>query len=86
MGSNVSDLMNIDWRSRRFWMIVGHIGTAAWMMFVLARTGGNVEDPLFELIFVVPLAAWISGLVLARIIIALRGDGAPPTGGGPDHR
>jgi hypothetical protein len=27
---------------------------------------------MFELIFVVPLAAWIAGLVLARIITALR--------------
>jgi hypothetical protein len=67
-------------------MIVGHIGTAAWMMFVLARTDGNIDDPLFELIFVVPLAAWIFGLVAARIIKALRGDDARPTGGGPDHR
>ena len=32
-------------------MIVGYIGSAAWMLFVLARTGGNVEDPLFELIW-----------------------------------
>ena len=63
---------SIDWRSRRLWMTVGHIATAAWMVFVLARTGGNVEDPFFELIFVVPLAAWIGGLVLARIIKALR--------------
>ena len=65
-------LMNMDWRSRQFWMIVGYIGSAAWMAFVLVRTGGNVEDPFFELIFVVPLAAWIAGLVLARIIRALR--------------
>ena len=65
----------MDWRSRQFWMIVGYIGSAAWMAFVLVRTGGNVEDPFFELIFVVPLAAWIAGLVLARIIRALRDGG-----------
>ena len=65
-------MKKIDWRSRQFWMIVGYIGSAAWMVFVLLRTGGNVEDPMFELIFVVPLAAWIAGLVLARIIAALR--------------
>ena len=67
--------MNMDWRSPQFWRIVGYIGSAAWMVFVLMRTGGNVEDPLFELIFVVPLAAWIAGLVLARIIKALRKQG-----------
>jgi len=71
---------NIDWRSRQFWMIVGYIGSAAWMLFVLARTGGNVEDPLFELIFVVPLAAWIAGLVLARIIKAVRERSGNPDG------
>ncbi len=64
--------MNMDWRSRQFWMIVGYIGSAAWMLFVLAHTGGDVDDPFFELIFVVPLTAWIVGLVLARIIKALR--------------
>lgn len=69
---------NMDWRSRQFWMIVGYIGSAAWMAFVLVRTGGNVEDPFFELIFVVPLAAWIAGLVLARIIRALRDGGGTP--------
>ena len=68
----MSELMNMDWRSPQFWRIVGYIGSAAWMVFVLMRTGGDVEDPLFELIFVVPLAAWIAGLVLARIIKAVR--------------
>ncbi|MGF1641373.1 MAG: hypothetical protein ACFCUO_10540 [Rhodospirillales bacterium] len=62
----------MDWRSRRTWTIVGHFGTAAWMLFVLARTGGDVADPLFDLIFVVPLAAWVSGLAVARIVRALR--------------
>ena len=71
-------MKNIDWRSRQFWMIVGYIGIAAWMLFLLVRTGGNVEDPLFELIFVVPLAAWIVGLVLARIISALGKDRDKP--------
>lgn len=79
-------MKNIDWRSRQFWMIVGYIGSAAWMLFVLARTGGNVEDPLFELIFVVPLAAWIAGLVLARIIAALGKYGDRPPSGGTDNR
>ena len=39
------------------------------MIYVLWRTNGNVSDPLFELIFVVPLAGWIAGLAVARIII-----------------
>jgi hypothetical protein len=72
MRSKLSEVKSMNWRSRRFWMIVGYIGSAAWMVFVLLRTGGNVENPMFELIFVVPLAAWIAGLVLARIITALR--------------
>jgi len=71
MGSRMSEVKSMNWRSRQFWMSVGYIGSAVWMLFVLARTGGNVEDPLFELIFVVPLAAWITGLVLARVIKAL---------------
>lgn len=73
--------MNMDWRSRQFWMILGYIGSAAWMLFVLVHTGGDVEDPFFELIFVVPLGTWIAGLVLARIVKALRGGSENPKSG-----
>jgi hypothetical protein len=71
MQPDTDETKRIDWPSRRLWMTVGHIGTAAWIVFVLARTGGNVDAPMFELIFVVPLAAWIAGLLVARIVGAL---------------
>ena len=71
MQRDADEAKRIDWRSRRLWMTVGHIGTAAWMVFVLARTGGDVDDPLFDLIFLVPLTAWIVDLIVARIIAAL---------------
>lgn len=61
--------MTVNSRSRSFWMTVGHFATAGWMGYVLWRTGGNIRDPFFDLIFVVPLAGWIAGLAIARIIV-----------------
>ena len=66
--------MNVDWRRRETWTAVGYALTAAWMLFVLWRTGGDVSHPLFQHIFIVPLVGWIVVLVLARIVRALRGD------------
>lgn len=63
--------MDINWRSRSLWMTVGHFATAVWMGYVLWRTGGNIRDPFFNYIFVVPLAGWIAGLAVSRIIIWL---------------
>ncbi len=64
--------MKLDWQSRRTWMTVGYVASAAWMLLVLAVTNGDVADPFFNTIFLVPLTGWVIGLVLARIIVYLR--------------
>ena len=56
------------WRNRRLWHPIGYAFTGLWMLGVLAITGGNSRHPLFDYIFVVPLAAWILGLVVAYLI------------------
>ncbi len=38
------------------------------MLYVLWATGGDPKAPLFDYIFVVPLAGWIVGLGLARLL------------------
>jgi hypothetical protein len=58
----------IPWRSRTFWHPVGYALTAIWMMAILAITGNNVRDPLFDYFFSVPLAGWILGLIAARVV------------------
>lgn len=57
-----------DWRSRRLWHGVGYFLSAAWMIAVLIISRGNVKDPLFEYIFIVPLSLWIVGLVIASLL------------------
>jgi len=64
--------MKLEWQSRRFWMTVGYVGSAAWMLLVLAVTNGDVSDPFFNTIFLVPLAGWVIGLVIGRIFVYLR--------------
>ena len=54
------------------WTKVAYGLTAAWMIAVIAITGNNVTHPLFDYIFTVPLAAWIGGLVVARLVKARR--------------
>lgn len=64
--------MKLEWSSRRLWMTVGYVGSAAWMLFVLAMTNGDVRDPFFNTIFIVPLAGWVIGLVIARVVVSVR--------------
>lgn len=64
--------MKLAWQSRRFWMTIGYVGSAAWMLLVLAVTNGDVGHPLFNTIFLVPLAGWVAGLVIARVVVYLR--------------
>ncbi len=64
--------MKLDWQSRRLWMTVGYVGSAGWMLLVLAVTNGDVSDPFFNTIFLVPLTGWVVGLVIARIVVYLR--------------
>lgn len=64
--------MKLAWQSRRFWITVGYAGSAAWMLLVLAVTNADVSDPFFNTIFLVPLAGWVLGLVIARLVVYLR--------------
>ena len=64
--------MKVEWSSRRLWMTVGYVGSAAWMLFVLALTNGDVRHPFFDMIFIVPLAGWVIGLAVARVVVHVR--------------
>ena len=55
------------------WTKIGYILTAAWMVVMLAITGGDVIHPFFDYIFSVPLGLWIAALVGARLWKAWRG-------------
>ena len=52
---------------------IGYGLTAAWMVGVLLYTGGDVSHPAFENLFIVPLAAWMVALTVARLIRRFRG-------------
>ena len=69
--------MSVDWRSRRLWHSVGYVGSAAWMIGVVAITGRDVSHPLFRYVFIVPLAGWIVGLAVARLLSRSRPRGQP---------
>ena len=42
------------------------------MLVVLAVTNGDVAAPFFNTIFLVPLAGWVIGLVIARVVVYRR--------------
>jgi hypothetical protein len=52
---------------------IGYAVTAVWMLGVLVYTDGDVRHPVFDLIFIVPLGAWVVGLTAARLIRRMRG-------------
>ncbi len=62
------DLNNINWRNRRLWQAAGYFASAAWMIYVLAATGGRIEDPLFDYIFIVPIGIWTAGIGVAWLL------------------
>lgn len=53
-------------KSRSFWNRLGYILTAGWIGFVLVATNGDSKATLFNIIFLVPLAAWIVILIVRR--------------------
>ncbi len=67
------DWKNIDWRGRRLWQGAGYIASAAWMVYVVASTGGRVEEPLFNYIFIVPIGIWTAGIGGAWLVKRLAG-------------
>ncbi|MBO6806195.1 hypothetical protein [Thalassospira sp.] len=51
-----------------YFKIVGYVLTAGWVGFILAASGGDSSHPLFDYIFIVPLAGWIIGMLIARVV------------------
>lgn len=66
--------MAFDWRNKKTWNIAGAVLTLGWIAFVLARTKDRPDDPLGDLIFIVPIVLWIA-IILATRLLAI--DGAP---------
>ena len=62
----------LDWRSRRLWQGIGYAASAAWMLGIVIITGNDTGHPLFRYIFIVPLAGWILGLLVARYLLPPR--------------
>ncbi|RCK26526.1 hypothetical protein TH8_07290 [Thalassospira profundimaris] len=60
-----------------YFKIMGYLLTAGWVGFILAASGGDTAHPLFDYIFVVPLAGWIIGMIVARIIVKKSGADRP---------
>ncbi|MFH1806430.1 MAG: hypothetical protein ABID63_16235 [Pseudomonadota bacterium] len=51
-----------------YFKIMGYLLTACWVGYILAISGGDMEHPMFDYIFTVPLAVWIIGMIVAKII------------------
>jgi type IV secretory pathway TrbD component len=58
----------MDWRSEKLWTRAGYAVTVLWIFGILLATDGDMADPLFDLIFIVPLGMWIAGVFIARMI------------------
>ncbi|MCP5368486.1 MAG: hypothetical protein H6906_13340 [Hyphomicrobiales bacterium] len=77
----------IDWRSARTWQKLGYGLTAAWMLFVILYTDSDPGHPLFNAIFLVPIAGWVAAIALARVLgPRLRRDPPPEAPSDPPER
>lgn len=50
------------------WMKIGYYLTFGWIGLVLLITHGNRAHPLFDLIFTVPIVAWILAVLIAKFV------------------
>ncbi|WP_417811412.1 hypothetical protein [Thalassospira alkalitolerans] len=60
-----------------YFKIMGYLLTAAWVGYILAISGGDTSHPMFDYIFVVPLAFWIGGMIVGKILRAKSGADRP---------
>lgn len=60
--------MAINWRERTTWVRAGWLATALWVIYVLEASRLDRSHPLFNYIFLVPLAGWTLALVLERLV------------------
>jgi len=60
-----------------YFKIMGYLLTAGWVGIILAASGGDSSHPLFDYIFIVPLAGWIIGMLVARVIAKKSGADRP---------
>jgi len=67
--------MRLSWRDPRQWQVAGVIGTVIWLTHVALKTGFDPGHPLFDYIFIVPLAGW---LIIVAICSRLRRRQPPP--------
>lgn len=56
------------WLNGHLWKNVGYVLSAIWMIGVLIITGSDTKHPLFQYIFLVPLAGWVLGLMAGAIL------------------
>lgn len=58
----------VDWSDKTTWHRIGYILSAIWVGGILIVTNGNVRAPLFNFIFIVPLAGWAIGMIVGHLI------------------
>jgi hypothetical protein len=51
-----------------YFKILGYLLTAVWIVYILMVTKGDMKQPMFDYIFVVPLAGWIIGMIIAHFV------------------
>lgn len=71
--------MRADWHNPRTWQAVGIVATGLWLTYVAAATGFDPTAPLFDFIFLVPLAGWLAILLVTRILERRRKDRDRPS-------
>jgi|GEM_PF-2760387 len=59
-------MMRLSWRDPRLWQVLGLIGTVIWLTHVALVTDFDPSHPLFDYIFIVPLAGWVVILFVSR--------------------
>jgi len=57
---------------------IGWALTVAWVGGVLLITNGDMSHPLFDFIFLAPLACWLVGLGVAKLLLGHKDDSERP--------
>ena len=70
--------MAINWHGRTTWVRMGWVATALWVIYVFEESKFDKAHPLFNYIFLVPLAGWTLALI-AELILRGKRPKSPPS-------
>jgi len=61
--------MKWDWRKKKTWDALALVLTLGWLIFIAAETQGDLNHPMANLMFIVPIGIWGVVIAIKRLLL-----------------